>query len=147
MTSNIASRRAAGAITAALVLGTAGPAVARTIEDPGLVPVAPPAHVHQTAHHGKAIVLPRFAPAHTKAFAETTAPVAPAASASAAKPANTSSTASSTPTSPPPPTNPSPRSCRGAARCAPNAQSPSRSPAQSLSRSPPFPPNFKPLSS
>ena len=84
MTSNIASRRAAGAITAALVLGTAGPAVARTIERPGLVPVAPPAHVHQTAHHGKAIVLPRFAPAHTKAFAETTAPVAPAASASAA---------------------------------------------------------------
>lgn len=84
MTSNIASRRTAGAITAALVLGTAGPALARTIEDPGPVPVAPPAHVHQTPHSGHVNVLPRFAPAHAKAFAETNAPVAPAASAPAA---------------------------------------------------------------
>jgi hypothetical protein len=84
MTSNIASRRTAGAITAALVLGTAGPALARTIEDPGPVPVAPPAHVHRVPHSGHANVLPRFAPAHTKAFAETIAPVPPAASAPAA---------------------------------------------------------------
>jgi hypothetical protein len=84
MTSNIASRRTAGAITAALVLGTAGPALARTIEDPGPVPVAPPAHVHRPPHSGQANVLPRVAPPHTRAFAEATAPVAPAASTPAA---------------------------------------------------------------
>jgi hypothetical protein len=84
MTSNITSRRTAGAITAALVLGTAGPALARPIGDGGPVPVAPPARVDRTPHYGKANVLPAFVPAHTKAFPETTAPVPSAASAPAA---------------------------------------------------------------
>jgi hypothetical protein len=76
MTSNISSRRTAGAITAALVLGTAGPAVARTIEDPGPVPVAPPAHV---AHKDKANAPPPFVRKHVKRFPEATAAPVPAA--------------------------------------------------------------------
>ena len=63
MISNIATRRTAGAITAALVLGTAGPAVARPVDSRGPVPVAPPAQVHQRPHHGTANPLPPAASA------------------------------------------------------------------------------------
>ena len=82
MTTSIINRRAAGAMTAALALGTAGPAVAHTVGDSGPVQVAPPVkQVHYgkanvlppftgtpAVHYGKANVLPPFVPRHVKAF-------------------------------------------------------------------------------
>jgi hypothetical protein len=74
MTISIINRRTAAAITAALVLGTAGPAAAYPIGDSGPVQVAPPV---KQVHYGKAHVLPPFVPRHMKAFREATAAPVP----------------------------------------------------------------------
>ncbi len=64
MTANTITRRTAGAVTAALVLGTAGPAAAQPIGATGPVHLAPPVTYSSPSQ-----------PAHTQAFAETTAPL------------------------------------------------------------------------
>jgi hypothetical protein len=56
MTCNLINRCTAGALTAAVVLGAAGPAAAQPILDPH-GPVFPPQH---TAHYQKANVLPWY---------------------------------------------------------------------------------------
>jgi hypothetical protein len=94
MTRKLINRRTAGALTAALALGTAGPAIAaagpagaRTFEvgphgsvvQPGNVPhyqkanVLPPFTGATVPHYGKANVLPPFVPRHMRGFPETTA--------------------------------------------------------------------------
>jgi hypothetical protein len=98
MTTSIANRRTIGAITAALVLGTAGPAVARPFDVDAQGSMVPAGHVHRTRHYGRANVLapytgsatnygqanvlPPYMPAPTKRFPETTSP-APTSAASA----------------------------------------------------------------
>ncbi len=87
MTTSVINRRAAGAMIAALALGTAGPAVAHPADHSGPVQGAPPVEqVHYgkanvlppytgtpAVHYGKANVLPPFVPRHVKAFREATA--------------------------------------------------------------------------
>ncbi|HEY6526619.1 MAG TPA: hypothetical protein VIY10_22730 [Solirubrobacteraceae bacterium] len=87
MTTSVINRRAAGAMIAALALGTAGPAVAHPADHSGPVQGAPPVkQVHYgkanvlppytgtpAVHYGKANVLPPFVPRHVKAFREATA--------------------------------------------------------------------------
>jgi hypothetical protein len=89
MTCNLINRRTVGALTAAVVLGAAGPAAAR-FDTGGPGPVLPQEHVahygkanvlppympapHVT-HYGKANVLAPYIPAHMRGFPETVAPV------------------------------------------------------------------------
>jgi hypothetical protein len=71
MTFSHINRRTATVLTAAVALGTAGPAAAQQIGSNGPVPVSPP----QVTHYGKANVLPPFTGRHMRAFPEATAPV------------------------------------------------------------------------
>lgn len=71
MTFSHISRRTATVLTAAVALGTAGPAAAQQIGSDGPVPVAPA----QLSHYGKATVLPPSTGRHMRAFPEAAAPV------------------------------------------------------------------------
>jgi len=82
MTFSHINRTTATALTAAAVLGTAGPAAAQQIGARGPVPVAPP----QVTHTATAGVVPPFTGRHMRGFPETTAPApvpAPAATPAA----------------------------------------------------------------
>jgi hypothetical protein len=85
MTCKLINRRTAGALTAALALGTAGPAAARQFDVNAQGSFVPAGYA---PHHGRATVptgmpplhmpyygevLPPVVPAHVKAFPETTA--------------------------------------------------------------------------
>jgi hypothetical protein len=87
MTRNLINRRTVGALTAAVALGIAGPAAART-DLVGPVVIEPPIVHHETAnvlppftgakvpYYGKANVLPPFAPGNMKPSPQATvAPV------------------------------------------------------------------------
>ena len=76
MTFSHINRRTATVLTAAVALGTAGPAAAQQIGSNGPVPVSPA----QLTHDGKADVLPPFTGQHMRGFPEVTAPAPTATS-------------------------------------------------------------------
>jgi hypothetical protein len=92
MTRSLINRRTAGALTAALVLGTAAPAAAqfdlnpqapvvpaRSVPHYGKANILPPYTGVKVPVYGKANVLPPFVPQHVKGFPDATAAPAVAA--------------------------------------------------------------------
>ncbi|HEX3688490.1 MAG TPA: hypothetical protein VGG07_05245 [Solirubrobacteraceae bacterium] len=75
MTFSHINRLTATVLTAAVALGTAGPAAAQQIGSNGPVPVSPA----QLTHYRNANVLPPFTSQHMRAFSEAPAPVQTAA--------------------------------------------------------------------